>query len=135
MREDSKPRPETLCYQHRNEIDMDEQTKQFDKTFKKDLVLREYLAIERTKMANYRTLLSFLRTGLYFLVAGSTLGQLIETTFWKYMGLPFMLIGILIVLVGIVSYLRSRRQLQKSRGQIGDVKDDFIRSLISTGLK
>lgn len=35
----------------------------------KDLVLREYLAIERTKLANERTLLTYIRTGLYFLVA------------------------------------------------------------------
>lgn len=33
----------------------------------KDLVLREYLAIERTKLANETTLLAYIRTGLYFL--------------------------------------------------------------------
>jgi len=47
----------------------------------KDLILREYLAIERTKMANQRTLLTYIRTGLYFLIAGSTLGAFLDTQF------------------------------------------------------
>lgn len=46
-----------------------------------DLILREHLAIERTRLANETTLLAYIRTGLYFLVAGSTLGQIVETTF------------------------------------------------------
>ena len=52
----------------------------------KDLVLREYLAIERTKLANERTLLTYIRTGLYFLVAGSTLGYVVDSPFWNTMG-------------------------------------------------
>jgi uncharacterized membrane protein YidH (DUF202 family) len=52
----------------------------------KDLVLREYLAIERTRLANETTLLAYIRTGLYFLVAGSTLGHLIASEFWADCG-------------------------------------------------
>lgn len=40
----------------------------------KDLVLREHLAFERTKLANETTLQAYFRTGIYFLVAGSTVG-------------------------------------------------------------
>ncbi len=92
----------------------------------KDLILREHLAIERTRMANQRTLLSFLRTGLYFLVAGSTLGQLVNTTFWKYMGVPFIMVGVLIVAIGAVDYFKGRRKLSASRKQIGNVANEFI---------
>lgn len=56
----------------------------------KDLVLREYLAIERTKLANETTLLAYIRTGLYFLVAGSTLGHIISTPFWTIFGTPLI---------------------------------------------
>lgn len=97
---------------------------------RRDLVLREYLAIERTRMANHRTLLSYLRTGLYFLVAGSTLGQLVKTTFWKYLGGPFIVVGIIIITIGLVIYFRSKRSLVESRKQIGSVKDEFIRSVL-----
>ena len=38
-----------------------------------DLILRDFLAVERTKLANQRTLLSMLRTGLYFAIVGLSL--------------------------------------------------------------
>jgi putative membrane protein len=36
----------------------------------KDLILRERLAIQRTHLANQTTFLAFLRTAMYFFVAG-----------------------------------------------------------------
>lgn len=59
----------------------------------KDLVLREYLAIERTRLANETALLAYIRTGLYFLVAGSTLGHVIQRTFWTIAGAPLTITG------------------------------------------
>ena len=44
----------------------------------KDLILREKLALQRTVMANQTTLLSFIRTSLYFLVAGLSLKSLLK---------------------------------------------------------
>ena len=40
------------------------------------IILRDYLAIERTRMANERTLLSFLRTGLYLIMTGFSMLEL-----------------------------------------------------------
>jgi len=65
----------------------------------KDLVLREYLAIERTRLANETALLAYIRTGLYFLVAGSTLGHLIESDFWIIAGTPLILVGFAIMMM------------------------------------
>lgn len=39
----------------------------------KDLILRERLALQRTVLANQSTFLSFLRTAMYFLIAGLSL--------------------------------------------------------------
>ncbi len=44
----------------------------------KDLILREKLAVQRTVMANQTTLLSFIRTSFYFLVAGLSLKSLLK---------------------------------------------------------
>ena len=44
----------------------------------KDLILREKLAIERTAMAIDTTLLSFIRTSLYFAVAGLTVNSFLK---------------------------------------------------------
>ena len=48
------------------------------KTFymNKDLILREKLALERTVLANQSTFLAFLRTSMYFLVAGVSINNL-----------------------------------------------------------
>lgn len=95
----------------------------------KDLVLREYLALERTKLANERTLLTYIRTGLYFLVAGSTLGHLIDTPFWNILGVPLVVVGLLIVLFGMIRYIRVSRAITKSRKNIGNASVEFIRSV------
>ena len=47
----------------------------------KDLILRERLAIERTTMANDTTLLAFIRTALYFYVAGLSINQLLRVQY------------------------------------------------------
>jgi len=96
----------------------------------KDLVLREFLAIERTRMANDTTLLAYIRTGLYFLVAGSSLGELIHSSFWKIAGTPLIVIGLVIVLLGGVRYLRLRKAIEASKKNIGKSSDVFIRSVI-----
>ena len=95
----------------------------------KDLVLREYLALERTKLANERTLLTYIRTGLYFLVAGSTLGQIMETTFWDIAGVPLIVIGVIIGLLGAVRFIRVGRAISNSRKYIGNASLEFIRSV------
>ena len=100
----------------------------------KDLVLREYLAIERTKLANETTLLAYIRTGLYFLVAGSTLGQLIETDFWTIAGPSLIVVALLIMIAGIIRYLRLRRAIEASKKNIGNSSEAFIRSVINTPL-
>lgn len=95
----------------------------------KDLVLREYLAIERTKLANERTLLTYIRTALYFLVAGSTLGHLIDTAFWRVMGFPVIAVGALIAGFGIVRFIRVRNEIEASRKHVGNASVEFIQSI------
>ncbi|MGL5084788.1 MAG: DUF202 domain-containing protein [Clostridium sp.] len=46
--------------------------------FEKDMVLNDHLAVDRTKLANERTLLAFLRTVITFVVAGITLGNILD---------------------------------------------------------
>lgn len=96
----------------------------------KDLVLREYLAIERTKLANETTLLAYIRTGLYFLVAGSTLGHLLATEFWRIVGPPLVVVGLIIMVLGIIRYLRLRKAIEASKKNVGNSSEAFIRSVI-----
>jgi putative membrane protein len=93
----------------------------------KDLVLREFLAVERTKLANETTLLAYIRTGLYFLIAGSTLGHIVETTFWKIAGVPLMVIGILIMIGGMIRFKRVSKAIELSKQNIGNSSDAFLK--------
>src|SRR5688572_10066215 len=95
----------------------------------KELVLREYLAVERTRLANETTLLAYIRTGLYFLVAGSTLDQLVGTTFWKITGPILVIVGFSIMTVGFVRYVYMRRQIEASRKNIGDSSESFLKAI------
>ncbi|HMV08436.1 MAG TPA: DUF202 domain-containing protein [Cyclobacteriaceae bacterium] len=94
-----------------------------------DLILREHLAIERTRLANETTLLAYIRTGLYFLVAGSTLGQIVETTFWSIAGTPLIVVGILIMVAGVIRFLRIKKSIAMSRKNIGHSSSEFIRTV------
>jgi putative membrane protein len=100
----------------------------------KDLVLREYLAIERTKLANERTLLTYIRTGLYFLVAGSTLGHLIDTAFWNRMGVPIIGVGAIIMALGFLRFLQVGRKIEKTKKHIGNASLEFINSIKDEGI-
>jgi len=95
----------------------------------KDLVLREYPAIERTRLANERTLLTYIRTGLYFLVAGSTIGHFVETAFWNMMGVPMILVGVVITALGVARFIRVGRQIENSRKYVGNASMEFIRAI------
>jgi putative membrane protein len=74
-------------------------------------------------------LLAYIRTGLYFVVAGSTLGQLIQTLFWNIMGIPLVVTGLIIVLIGFTRYVRLKKSIEVSRHNIGSASEAFIKSV------
>jgi putative membrane protein len=86
----------------------------------KDLILRENLAIERTVMANDRTLLSFIRTSLYFFVAGLSLTELLTFRYELLLEVMCFVAGACMLLVGFVKYLRQIRKIGESRRQVGN---------------
>jgi putative membrane protein len=98
----------------------------------KDLVLREFLAIERTKLANERTLLTYIRSGLYFIIAGATLSHFLETEFWIVMELPMFIIGLASIAFGVIRFIKVKRVIRESRKHIGEAASDFINSVKET---
>lgn len=93
--------------------------------FKKDLVLREKLALQRTVLANQSTFLSFLRTSMYFLIAGLSVNKLAsEKTALIF---EFILFGIsgCVLLLGIINFVINRRKIDQSKIHIGDYKLEY----------
>ncbi|HNW50213.1 MAG TPA: DUF202 domain-containing protein [Prolixibacteraceae bacterium] len=79
---------------------------------KENIILRDYLALERTKLANERTLFSYIRTSLYLLLAGMTILQLkdFEVIHW----IAFLSIGLslIILTIGIWRFTKLNRELK-----------------------
>lgn len=73
----------------------------------------EILALERTKLANERTLLSYVRSSLYLLIGGLALLQLEDLNRIHWLGYAALFICIVFLGVGIVRYIVLYRRLYK----------------------
>lgn len=74
--------------------------------------LREHLALERTKLANERTLLSYIRASLYLLVGGVALLQIKEFPRLQWVGYAALFICILFIIIGVWRYIALERRLK-----------------------
>ena len=83
--------------------------KQTQNNINKDLILRERLAIERTAMGNDRTLLPFIRTALYFSIAGMSVNSLLKVSYRTEIELAFWFIAIFIFVTGIIKYNKQKK--------------------------
>lgn len=91
----------------------------------KDLILREKLALQRTVLANQSTLLAFLRTAMYFLVAGISINHLTSVKYGYLIQLVFICLSVMLLLVGIVNFKRQQLKITESEKHIGDYKDEY----------
>jgi putative membrane protein len=96
--------------------------KQTPGSFNKDLILREKLAIERTSMSNDTTFLAFLRTALYFSIAGMSVNRLLHLDYGVVIEIVFWIIAVYILIIGIIKYSRQKKNLKESVKHIGDYK-------------
>lgn len=77
------------------------------------LNLQEYLALERTKLANERTFFSFLRTSLYMILAGIALLEIQGFDQMKWLGFVSISFSVIIFIIGIYRFVRLDRKLKK----------------------
>lgn len=94
----------------------------------KDLILREKLAIERTYMANQTTFLSFLRTSMYFFVAGLTIGNLLKTENTEIMIVIFFSISFILLFTGVVNFIVHHRWIKRNTKHVGNYKMEYIKN-------
>lgn len=93
----------------------------------KDLILRERLALQRTVLANQATLLAFIRTSMYFLVAGISVDKLLQHKQLFYLSLLFYVISGLIFCLGWINFFAQRKKLQASEVHIGHYRDEYLK--------
>jgi putative membrane protein len=79
----------------------------------KDLILRDYLAIERTILTNEATFLAYIRTSLTVVVVGVTLFHISQNPFLQYVGIGFVLFGFYIFFRGSVRSSRMKIKIDR----------------------
>ncbi len=72
------------------------------------LSLNDYLAIDRTVLANERTLLSYVRTALTMLVIGGTCIKFFDSMWIEIVGVFFLAAALACFIVGWRRYVRMR---------------------------
>ena len=91
----------------------------------KDLILRENLALQRTTLANQSTLLAFLRTSLYFSLAGLSLENLLKIKHHEKVQVLMFGISIFIFIYGVSNYFIHKKRIKRSEIHIGHYKEDY----------
>ncbi|GGE11972.1 DUF202 domain-containing protein [Psychroflexus salis] len=86
-----------------------------DFTNEERIILRDHLALERTKLANERTLLSYLRASLYLFLGGSALIGLNHEVLGnlKWVGNAGVFFSVLFLVIGIYRFVVLKKHLKK----------------------
>jgi len=88
----------------------------------RDLTLTDYLAIDRTVLANERTLLAYGRTALGMMVVGGTIIKFLDEWWLHGLGVGFIIAGLAVLGLGWRRYLRVKAllsaALEEMRGPV-----------------
>lgn len=80
---------------------------------KEAIILRDFLALERTKLANERTLLAYLRGSIYLLLGGIAFLQLEGFDSIKWLGPVTIFLAIVFMVLGIFRFFYLKKRLKK----------------------
>jgi putative membrane protein len=80
---------------------------------KEDMILRDFLALDRTILANERTFLAWFRTSLSLIAAGIAVVKLNIDLMFFIGGLCLIAMGIPIGIIGFIRYSRMNKRLEQ----------------------
>ena len=80
---------------------------------KEEIILRDHLAMERTKLANERTLLSYIRTSLYLVLGGIAFIGMRDLEEIKNLGYFSLSLSIIVLVIGIFRFYQLKNHLKK----------------------
>lgn len=98
------------------------------KPFKSEekIILRDYLALQRTTLANERTLFSYVRTSLYLILGGIGLTKVELFENLKWVGTVALVVSGLILIYGISRFFVLKSKLRKFYNII-NIEEDIDR--------
>lgn len=83
------------------------------------LILRDHLALVRTRLANETALLSYIRSSLYLLIGGLALLQVEGHGDFRWVAYPAFVLSALFILVGAYRYNALRMHLNRYYAEHG----------------
>ena len=84
-----------------------------DFVHEEDLILRDHLALLRTRLANERTLMSYIRSALYLLLGGIALLKLKDYQELRLVGYLALVLCIALLVIGSYRFVRLRKHLTR----------------------
>lgn len=94
---------EQLRQMHRERID----------SLQNEMILRDYLAMDRTVLANQRTLLAYFRTFIGLVASGIGIIKLLEVVVFNIIGWVFIGVAPFVLAMGIYQYKKFQRKYRK----------------------
>lgn len=116
----------------RKDTQMEKEVKIY-KEFSKDMILRDYLARDRTKLANERTLLAYFRTFIGFLASGCGLVKLFEAQIFVIIGYGMMVVSPIFLVLGIINYIFTKNKLHILDDGGSVIKKDVPSGVVALG--
>lgn len=77
------------------------------------IILRDHLSIERTKLANERTLLSYIRTTLYLILGGIAFLGMKDLEEIKGLGYFSLALSVIVLIIGIARFYQLKKHITK----------------------
>lgn len=90
---------------------------------KEKMILRDHLAMERTKLANERTLFSYIRTSLYLLLGGIALVELESFRHLSFLGYISLAGSVLLFCLGTYRFCELKLHLRKLTRQQKEIPE------------
>ena len=87
----------------------------YSKFSEDDFTLRDYLAIDRTILANERTYLAYIRTALTTLIVGVSFVKFFDVVILVVIGWIFIPISIITFIIGTIRFKKYNKQIYKFR--------------------
>ena len=81
-------------------------------TFRDEMILRDYLALDRTVLANERTFLAYLRTFIGTFSAGIAMLKLMDTLVTDIIGYVFIITSPFFLIFGIIRFYKVSKKIK-----------------------
>jgi putative membrane protein len=79
-----------------------------------EMILRDYLALDRTKLANERTLLAYMRTVIGLVASAFGMIEIIDVAWARNLGYVFLVLAPVCLFFGIWHFIKVKTKLDRA---------------------